>query len=141
MYLLDTNVVSELRKASSGRADERVVAWAESVAAADLSISAITVLELELGILQLQRRDIPQSAMLRRWMDNYVLPTFNGRILPVDAAIALRCAALHVPNPRSERDSLIAATALVHRLIVVTRNEADFASTGTQILNPWHSLS
>lgn len=138
MYLLDTNVVSELRKAPSGRADPHVVVWAASVTAADLSISAVTVLELELGILRLQRRDAAQSANLRRWMDEQVLRTFGERILPVDTTVALRCATLHVPDPCSDRDALIAATALVHGLIVVTRNVADFKTTGARLLNPWH---
>lgn len=137
MYLLDTNLVSELRKAAQGRADAKVVTWANSIAATDLCISAITVLELELGILQLQHRDSAQAAGLRRWMSDQVLPAFDGRILPVDLSVALRCAALHVPNPRAERDSLIAATGLVHGLTVVTRNVVDFEGTGAKLLNPW----
>lgn len=137
MFLLDTNVVSELRKAGNGRADANVVAWAASVSAADLYISAITVLELELGILQLQRRDPAQSAVLRRWMNDHVLPAFSGRVLPVDVSVALRCAALHVPDRRAERDCLIAATAIVHGMTVVSRNVADFQGSGTVLLNPW----
>lgn len=137
MYLLDTNVVSELRKAAQGRADANVVTWADSVAGSDLFLSSITALELELGILQLQRRDAAQATRLRKWMDDQVLPAFDGRILPVDLSVALRCAALHVPNPRAERDCLIAATALVHGLTVATRNVVDFEGTGTKLLNPW----
>lgn len=137
MYVLDTNVVSELRKAGSGKADPQVVAWAASVSAEVLHISAITILELETGVLQVQRRDPKQGAMLRAWLDQQVLPAFSGRVLPVDTAVAQRCAALHVPDPRSERDALIAATALVHGFTVVTRNMADFAATGVALLNPW----
>ena len=137
MYMLDTNVVSELRKAKSGKADANVVAWAASVPAGGLFISAITVLELEMGVLQLERRDASQGAVLRSWMTSHVLPAFAGRVLPVDVAVALQCAQLHVPNRCAERDALIAATALVHGMTVVTRNVADFQSTGAPMLSPW----
>lgn len=138
MYLLDTNVVSELRKAKTGKADANVRIWAERVSALSLFLSAITILELETGILLIERRDpSQQGAALRSWLDLQVLPAFSGRILAVDTAVALRCARLHVPDPRSARDALIAATALVHGLIIVTRNVADFAPTGVSILNPW----
>ena len=137
MFLLDTNVVSELRKVGSGRADARVVAWAQSVDAAALYISAISLLELELGVLQVERRDPAQGAMLRAWLDSQVAPAFAGRILAVDAHVARSCARLHVPDPRAERDALIAATALTHGMTVVTRNTADFDATGVALLNPW----
>ena len=137
MYLLDTHVVSELRKAKTGKADPNVRLWAERVSALDLFLSAITILELETGILLIERRDPSQGAALRSWLDLQVLPAFSGRTLAVDTAVALRCARLHVPDPRSDRDALIAATALVHGLIIVTRNVADFAPTGVPILNPW----
>lgn len=137
MYLLDTHVVSELRKAKTGKADANVRIWAECVSALSLFLSAITILELETGILLIERRDPSQGAALRSWLDLQVLPAFSGRILAVDTAVALRCARLHVPDPRSDRDALIAATALVHGLIIVTRNVADFAPTGVPILNPW----
>jgi predicted nucleic acid-binding protein len=136
MFLLDTNVISELRK-TRGRADTNVVAWAAPVAAGSLYISAITVLELELGILQLERRDPTQGAVLRSWMSAHVLPAFAGRVLPVDTAVALQCAQLHVPDRRAERDCLIAATALIHGMTVVTRNVSDFQGTGVTLLNPW----
>jgi toxin FitB len=135
MYLLDTNVISELRKAA--KADPRVTAWATSVPAADLYLSVLSVLELEVGMLLLARRDAAQGAMLRAWFEQRVLPAFAGRILPIDLAIARRCAPLHVPDHCSDRDALIAATALVHGLTVVTRNISDFQSTGVRILNPW----
>lgn len=140
MFVLDTNVVSELRKAKAGKADRGVVAWASSVAAEDLFVSVVTVLELETGVLLLQRRDPQQAALFRAWLDQHVLPAFAGRVLPVDTAVAQRCAALHVPDPRSERDALIAATALVHRMTVVTRNVSDFQSTGVPLLNPWDTV-
>ena len=137
MFILDTNVVSELRNAGSGKADPQVVAWAASVSAEVLHISALTILELATAVLQVQRRDPKQGAMLRAWLDQQVLPAFSGRVLPIDTAVAKRCAALHVPDPRSERDALIAATALVPGFTVVTRNMADIAATGVALLNPW----
>jgi hypothetical protein len=137
MYLVDTNVISELRKARAGKADAEVVAWADSVQAVDLYLSAITVLELELGVQQIERRDAGQGALLRAWLEGQVLPEFEARTLPIDTAVARRCAGLHVPDPRSERDALIAATALVHGMTIVTRNTADFAKTSARLLNPW----
>lgn len=137
MFVLDTNVVSELRKAKSGKADSCLVAWAQRLLPGQLFISAITVLELETGVLLVERRDPQQGAMLRAWLDGHVLPGFAGRILPVDSAVAQCCARLHVPDPRAERDALIAATALVHGMTVATRNVADFAPTGVALLNPW----
>jgi predicted nucleic acid-binding protein len=137
MFLLDTNVVSELRKIRLGRADKNVAQWADSADAVDLYLSAITVQELELGVLLVERRDPAQGAIFRTWLESHVLPAFAGRILPVDTAVAQRCAALHVPAPGPAMDSLIAATALVHGMILVTRNVADFESSGVTILNPW----
>lgn len=140
MYLLDTNVVSELRKIRAGRADTNVAAWAEGVDAADLFISAITLMELELGVLALERKDATQGALLRQWLEEAVLPEFAGRTLPVDTAVALRCARLHVPDKRGERDALIAATGLVHGMTVATRNTSDFGATGVPLLNPWQAV-
>jgi predicted nucleic acid-binding protein len=137
MYLLDTNVVSELRKVKAGRADSRVKAWAERVNAASMSLSSITVLELELGTLLMERRDRRQGGVLRSWLEKQILPAFAGRILVVDIPIARKAAALQVPNPRPNRDALIAATALVHSRTVVTRNVRDVESTGVQLVNPW----
>ncbi|MEB0140130.1 MULTISPECIES: type II toxin-antitoxin system VapC family toxin [unclassified Undibacterium] len=137
MFVLDTNVVSELRKVRLGKADANVTAWAESVDAADLFVSAITIMELELGVLSIERKDVTQGAMLRSWLEQHVLPEFSGRTLPVDTAVALRCARLHCPDQRGERDALIAATALVHGMTVVTRNVADFKPTGVSLINPW----
>lgn len=139
MYVLDTNVVSELRKVRLGKADANVAAWAQLVDAADLFVSAITIMELELGVLSIERRDAAHGALLRSWLEQHVLPEFATRTLPVDTAVAQRCARLHVPDKRGERDALIAATALVHGMAVVTRNVADFEPTGVTIINPWES--
>jgi predicted nucleic acid-binding protein len=137
MFVLDTNVVSELRKIRLGRADQCVAQWADSVDSVDLYLSVITVQELEIGVLLAERRDPQQGAVFRAWLDSHVLPAFAGRILPVDTAVAQRSAKLHVPDPRPVRDCLIAATALVHGMTVVTRNIADFESSGVVVLNPW----
>ncbi len=137
MYLLDTNVVSELRKAKTGTINKNVEAWASQVPASTLFLSVITILELELGVRLLERRDVSQGAMLRSWFDGHVLTTFSDRILDINSSVALRCAALHVPDPQSDRDALIAATALEYGMIVVTRNVTDFELTGVEIIDPW----
>ena len=136
-FVLDTNVVSELRKVDVGKANTNVAAWAQSVNATELFVSAITLMELELGVVSIERKDTAQGALLRLWFEQQVLPEFSERTLPVDTAVALRCARLHVPDKRGERDALIAATALVHGMTVVTRNVADFKPTGVALLNPW----
>lgn len=134
MYLLDTNVISELRKP---KADKNVIAWANTVIAPRLFISAITLKELETGVLRMERRDPAQGKVLRHWLKRHVMPAFDARILPVDASVALRCASLHMPDSANESDALIAATALVHGLTVVTRNTGDFKSSGVALINPW----
>ncbi|WP_338473719.1 MULTISPECIES: type II toxin-antitoxin system VapC family toxin [Pseudomonas] len=136
MFLLDTHVISELRKP---QADRNVQAWARSVPAPSLYVSAITVLELETGVLRFERKDPVQGSRLREWLDNHVLPAFAGRILTIDRAVALRCARLQVPDRCNECDALIAATALVHGLTLVTRNVNDFQGSGVALLNPWSS--
>jgi predicted nucleic acid-binding protein len=141
-YLLDTNVVSEMRKALPAtnrqpKIDRQVLSWVKSISASELYLSVITVLELELGFLLLERRDPTQGALLRSWVRERVLESFGGRIIAVDVAIAQKCASLHVPDPLEDRDALIAATALVHGMTVVTRNVSHFERTGVAILNPW----
>jgi len=139
MYLLDTNVVSELRKVEVGTADPGVKAWSETLNAETAFLSVITVLELEQGTLLMERRDARQGRMLRAWLGDRVLPRFEGRILSVDLLVAQRCAALHVPDPLDDRDSLIAATALVPGMTVVTRTVSHFQLTGVSLFNPWGS--
>jgi hypothetical protein len=137
MYLLDTNVVSELRPSRSHLPHAQVASWAASVTAGQLFLSTIVLLELQIGVHRKARTDPVQASVLRKWLEQHVLPTFAARVLPVDTQVARRCAALMVPDPRSYRDALIAATALVHGLTVVTRNVRDFEPTGVQLLNPW----
>ncbi|MHC4044956.1 PIN domain-containing protein [Bradyrhizobium sp. 23AC] len=137
MFLLDTNVISELRRPD--KADRNVLAWANTAPAANFFMSAISILEIELGARLIERKDAVQGAVLRAWIDDHILARFEGRILAIDMAVAQRYAQLHVPNPRAERDALIAATALVHGLTVVTRNVGDFEPTGVPLLNPWSS--
>jgi len=135
-YLLDTNVISELRK-PAGRASTNVRVWAGRQRTSDLLISVITVMEIEIGVARLERRDSVQGDVLRKWLERDLLVAFATRILPVDLAVVRRASAMHVPDPRPERDVLIAATALNLNLVVVTRNIADFQPLSVELLNPW----
>jgi toxin FitB len=137
MLLLDTNVVSELRKVRLSKADPNVAKWSKTLDTADLFISTVTIHELEIGVLLVERRDPLQGAVFREWLDSHVLSAFDGCILPLDVAVARRAAKLHVPNPQPINDAFIAATALVHGMTVATRNLADFAPMGVPLLNPW----
>lgn len=139
MYLLDTNVLSELRKVKKGKCDPAVFAWSQTMSPLDLFVSVVTIFELEVGILLLERRDRLQAARMRHWLNDQIIPAFAGRILNVDLMIALTCATLHVPDKRPERDAFIAATALETDFIVVTRNVRDFQGTGVRLLNPWET--
>ena len=134
MYILDTNVVAELRKQTS---NQNVRVWASSIPAHTMYLSAISILELELGVLKIENKDRRQGKMLRHWLENQVLPSFDRRVISIDAKIARRCAQLHFPDPKSERDALIAATALVHEMTVVTRNTSDFSSADITVIDPW----
>lgn len=139
MFLLDTNVVSELRKVAEGKADANVAAWQTDVDELACFLSVITVQELETGVLRIERRDAAQGKRLREWLQQRVIPAFAGRILPIDQAVALQCAQLHVPDPRPAHDALIAATALAHGLTLVTRNSSDFAPMGVAVVDPWRA--
>ncbi|CUU66598.1 type II toxin-antitoxin system VapC family toxin [Corynebacterium variabile] len=135
-YLVDTNVISELRRR---QCDPRVQAWMDDQPASGLFLNVITVIEIETGILRLSRRDRAQATELYRWFQGLLLPAFEGRILAVDLEVSRKVARLHVPDPAPRHDALIAGTALVHDLTVVTRNIADFDRTGVSLLNPWES--
>lgn len=138
MFILDTNVVSELRKVRAGKADARVSDWASSVPSARMFLSSITIQELEHGVLLAERADPPKGSLLRRWLDGSVMSVFDKRVLAVDATVARRAAALHVPDPAPFRDVLIGATALVHQMTVVTRNVNDFVRfDGLDVIDPW----
>ncbi|MER9491012.1 type II toxin-antitoxin system VapC family toxin [Mesorhizobium sp. M0006] len=135
MFILDTNVVSNLRRRD--KADRNVLAWSETHDIASFFMSVISILELEIGTLLLSRKDTRQATMYREWLDQTLIPQFGDRILSIDTAVVVRCANLHVPDPKPERDALIAATALVKNLTVVTRNTKDFEGTGVKLFNPW----
>ena len=141
MYLLDTNTLSELRKGNMRRVNPGVAAWGRKIDRRHQYLSVITVQETEMGILQIERdgRDPLKAETLRRWFEERVLGTFQGRILPIDLAVARRAAQLHAERSRPVNDTLIACTAFVHGLTMVTRNVRDFEEAGVRVLNPWEA--
>jgi len=139
MYLLDSNVISELRKGKA-KPSAAVRAWAAQAAVGELYLSAISVMELDIGVRLLERKDVAQGATLRAWFKQ-VLRDFEGRVLVFSGTTALMCSVLHVPDKRSFRDSMIGATALEHGFAVVTRNVNDFALPGLKLIDPWQTLS
>lgn len=141
MYLIDTSIVSELRRVAAGHGSPRVAEWQARCRPGDCFLSVVTLMELEIGVLRAERRDARRGRLLRRWLDEALQPAFAQRVLDVDRRVAERAAHLHVPDPRPANDALIAATALVHGLVVVTRNIRDFAGTGALLLDPWQSPS
>lgn len=140
MYLLDTNVISELRKAKAGTAHPGVISWAHGVPAALMFVSVISIHEIEHGVLLAERSDPVKGAMSRAWLDNSVVPAFAERIVTVHLDIVKQAAGLHVPDPAPFRDALIGATAMVHGLVLVTRNVGDFERfPDLDMINPWLS--
>lgn len=135
MFLLDTNVISELRHGKPQQSDA-VRAWAQHLPANQLYLSAVTALELEMGVLRMERKDVAQGKILRTWA-KAVLQQFDGQVLPFTDETARLCAAMHVPDPCNFRDSMIAATARQHGFTLVTRNVADFERLNIGLLNPW----
>jgi len=138
-YLLDTNVASALRRRD--RAERRVLDWFESFAGAEFFVSVLTMMEIEIGARQLELYDRRQAAVIRAWKEGPLETRFRGRFVNLDLEIAERCAALHVPDPQPEIDALIAATAIVKRLTLATRNERDFAGMPVAVVNPWSAPS
>lgn len=137
MFLLDTNIVAESRKIQQGKADVGLSEWVKQTPVQQMYLCAITLLELERGVMRMERKDTQQGVLLRRWLDEQVKPTFQGRILPFDEYAAAICAAMHTPDPKPITDSLIAAIAKQHNMTLITRNIADFAHTGVRLLNPF----
>lgn len=136
--LLDTNVISAMRnKKTIKKQGKEFEAWLQQTKIGDCFLSVVTIAELEVGVLSKERQDPKTGLILRKWLDADVLPLFTGRILNLDIPTAVQTASLHVPNPKSYRDAFIAATALVHSQVVVTRNTKDFKDTGVELLNPW----
>ncbi|MGF1604581.1 MAG: type II toxin-antitoxin system VapC family toxin [Thermosynechococcaceae cyanobacterium] len=137
MFLLEMNTISELRKLETTRIDTNVKEWAKTTKVAQTYLSAITIFELERGVLLIERRDPVQGSLLRQWLDGHVLGTYAARIIPISVKVAQRCALLNVPDAKPYYDGLLAATALIHGLTIVTRNTRDFENTGVKLLNPW----
>ena len=136
-YLLDTNVISESRRLGTSRVDPVAALWLDRIDVGETFLSAMTVFELERGVRQMERRDAAQGLMLRRWFGEQVMVTYEARILPLSGAVALVCAGLHIPHPKSERDAWIAATAIDAGLTVATRNVGDFEGMGIRMVNPF----
>lgn len=136
-FLIDTNVISEARKKTG---NSFVKAWLKRQDPEDLAISIITVMEIDVGVQRLQRRDPSAAHVFQQWLDKQVVAGFRGRILPVDLSCVHMIASLHVPDPAPEHDAIIAGTALAHHLTVVTRNTVDFMRTGVPVVNPWEPV-
>jgi toxin FitB len=137
MFLLDTNIISETRKLGTNRIDHKAALWLASVDVEATFLSAMTIFELERGVQQMERRDAKQGAVLRRWLDDQIMVAYENRTLPLSRDMALVCASLHIPDPKSERDAWIAATAINAELTLVSRNVSDFANMGVMLLNPF----
>jgi predicted nucleic acid-binding protein len=137
-YLIDTNVASELRKA--GAANPHFIAWVSRIQRSTMFLSVLVAGEIRRGIEIVRRKDTTQAQVLDRWFGN-LLSSFDGRILPVTQPIAEEWARRSVPDKLPVIDGLLAATAIVHGHIVVTRNTRDFARTGVTLVNPFEEPS
>lgn len=137
MFLLDTNIISESRKLGTDRIDPGVARWLAEVDVETSYLSAMTIYELERGVRQRELRDTKQGAVLRRWLDDQILPLYAPRTIPLTGDVALICAGLHIPDPKSERDAWIAATAISAGLTLVSRNLRDFTAMNVKLLNPF----
>jgi predicted nucleic acid-binding protein len=135
VYLLDTNIISETRR--HYRANSNVTAWLAATDSNSLYTSVVVMMELERGILGMERKDPQQGAILREWLNAVIKPAFAGRVLPIDERTTAICAALHIPSQAPANDAWIAATALQHGYTLITRNTADFERTGAKLLNPF----
>jgi predicted nucleic acid-binding protein len=137
MFLLDSNVVSELRSAK--RCDPRVRSWERETPLASCWISVMALLEIRQGICQVKGKDAAFAEILEQWLEGRVKPAFEGRILSVTPTVAERAGRIAALRTRGLADCLIAATALEHRLALVTRNIADFEDlVGLKLVNPWN---
>jgi PIN family toxin-antitoxin system, toxin component len=137
MYLLDTNIISELKKLDSGKIHPQVQRWAYSINLMQTKISVVSITEIRTGILSLARKDQAQAASLDNWFTNRLLPAYRTRTLSVDTEVALICAQLHIPAKRPINDAYIAATAIAHNLTLVTRNVRDFQGLPLMLENPF----
>ena len=137
MYLLDTNLISEIRKMPKGKCGQGVEQWVKTTSQNLMFTSAVVLMELERGILAMERKDMAQGTMLRTWFEKDVLPAFQSKILSVNEQTAHICAKLHIPDHAHENDAWVAASAIQHNLVLVTRNTDDFARTGVRLLNPF----
>lgn len=137
MYLLDTNIISELKKLDSGKIHPQVQRWAYSINLMQTKISVVSITEIRTGILSLARKGQAQAASLDNWFTNRLLPAYRTRTLSVDTEVALICAQLHIPAKRPINDAYIAATAIAHNLTLVTRNVRDFQGLPLILENPF----
>ena len=137
MYLLDTNIIFELKKLDSGKIHPQVQRWAYSINLMQTKISVVSITEIRTGILSLARKEQAQAASLDNWFTNRLLPAYRTRTLSVDTEVALICAQLHIPTKRPINDAYIAATAIAHNLTPVTRNVRDFQGLPLMLENPF----
>ena len=137
MYLLDTNIISELKKLDSGKIHPQVQRWAYSINLMQTKVSVVSIIEIRTGILSLARKGQAQAASFDNWFTNRLLPAYRTRTLSVDTEVALICAQLHIPTKRPINDAYIAATAIAHNLTPVTRNMRDFQGLPLMLENPF----